>query len=91
MCQGLRQDSLQSYHELREDLRELTLRVKVVEQSNEAAGVQSRDLDDLRADFGRMRDVTDKFAQEQTEAIRSLQQGIHRIKFELGVILLGFK
>lgn len=49
---------------LRDDLRELILKVEVIERSHKADRVLSRDLDDLRANFGRMRGTTDKLAQE---------------------------
>lgn len=87
MCQGLKLDVSQSYYEL----RELTLIVEVIEQSHRAEGAQSRDFDNLRADFEWMRGAIDRFAWEQIEAIGSIQQGIHKLsQYELGFVLLGF-
>ena len=54
----------QSYHELRGDLRDLTLRVEVLELRDRSQRILHDDITELRSNFGRMHSAIDRFAQE---------------------------
>ena len=85
----LHQDVTHSYQELRGDLRELILRVEILEQSQRSQDLFHTDITELRSDFDRMRGATDRFTETQSETFSSVQKRLQRIELGVGAILIG--
>ena len=84
------QDISRSYQELRGDLRDLTLRVEVLEQRQRSQDSLHAEITDLRSDFDRLRDAADRFVQDHVESSSSIQQRLQRIEVGIGAILIGY-
>ena len=83
------QNVTHSYQELRGDIRDLTLRMEVLEQRQHLQDVLHSDLTDLRADVGQMRGAADHFVQYQNQILAAIQRGVQTIEVGIGAILVG--
>ena len=83
------QDVTRSYQELRGDIRELTLRVEILEQRQRSQDLLHADITELRSDLGRMRGAADRFVQDQSYHFSSVQQRLQRVEVGIGAILIG--
>ena len=84
----INQQVTQSYQEVRKDIRDLTLRVEVLEQKQRSQDSLHCELIDLRSDFGRLRGAADRFAQEQAQISLSTQQTMKEVKVGIEALMI---
>ena len=84
----INQQVTQSYQEVRQDIKDLTLRVEVLEQKQRSQDALHCEITDLRSDFGRLRGAADRFAQEQAQISLSTQQTMKEVKVGIEALMI---